>query len=291
MHPRGGGAAAALHDLRSSGTSLMAALAALAVSCVSAPPAPRSIPFPATGISRPGAITTYPQALAAVLFVMRNRLGFPPFAGELDLYGDREGLVATLESDGFEAGLARQIAAHLDGIAQPGRVLANDAVLRWEHWPARLAFLAHELTHVAEYALAAGRCGSADQWLREGFAEWVSWRVVDELGLSSYGMRRRAALAHLREVCDRRALPPFSQLAAQRGWVKGPELRAADPRYDQAFLAVELLVQLHGVEAALAYFRLHAASGDSHANFRAAFGEDALHFEAAFQAQLHRALR
>ena len=29
-------------------------------------------------------------------------------------------------------------------------------------------------------------------------------------------------------------------------------------------------------QAALAYFRLHAASGDSPANFRAAFGEDAL---------------
>ena len=283
-----------LDELRSSGASSVAALAALAVSCASLQSTPRIIPFPteATGNShRPGLITSYRQALDAVLSVMDVRLGIPPFAGTLDLYPDRDGMAAALEREGFQAADARLIADHLDGIAQPGRVLANDAVLRWEHWPARIAFLAHELTHVAEYALAAARPSSADQWLREGFAEWVSWRVVDELGLSSYGMRRHVALVHLREVCDRHALPPFSQLAAQRGWVKGPELRAADPGYDQAFLAAELLVQLHGVEAALAYVRLHAASGDSPANFRAAFGEDAIHFEAAFQAQLHGALR
>ncbi len=285
---------AALRESRYSGTSLVTALAVLALSCASLSSGPRTVPFPGDTHSpsrRPGVITSYREALDAVLSVMVERLGFPPFSGTLDLYPNREAMVEALEGQGFETAYARQIAEHLDGIARPEHVLANDSVLRWQHWPARIAFLAHELTHVAEYALAAGRRGTGDQWLREGFAEWVSWRVVDELGLSSYRMRRRAALIHLRDVCGRRALPPFSELAPQSAWAEGLHRYAADPKYDQAFLATELLIELHGLPATLDYFRLWAGSGDPPANFRTAFGEEPVHFEAAFQAHLGRTLR
>ena len=262
-------------------------------SCVSAPSQPRKVPFPgvASGDARPSVlIDSYENALTAVLWVMENELGFPPLSGSLELYSDRVSLEAGLVGHGYEASYARQIASKLDGLTRAGQVLANDSALRWQQWPARITFLAHETTHVAEYALANGRRGASEQWLREGFAEWASWRVIDSLQLGSFAARRRTALVHLREAGDHHELPAFSELVNQSAWVKRGNRKAADPMYDQALLATELLIQRNGVPALLEYFRLFASSDDPLANFRAAFREERQQFEMEFQIRLKQML-
>jgi hypothetical protein len=265
----------------------------LSASCASAPSQPRTFAFVRieAGAPRPsGRITSYPRALEAVLWVMENRLGFPRLSGSLELYPSHASMALGLEGAGYEPSYAVRIAGQLDGITRPGHIFANDAALRWQRWPARIAFLAHELTHVAEYALAGGRRGSSRQWLREGLAEWASWRVVDALGLGSYQTRRRAALLRLRQAHDRRTLPAFRELVAQSAWSRNVNRHALDPAYDQPFLATESLIEGHGLPTVLDYFAMFARSDDALANFRAAFGEDAPHFEAAFQARLNRLL-
>ena len=281
-------------DLRFCTASAVLAAVALSVSCLRTSSRPRTIPFcgadPCAG-HPPGLLTSYPKALAAVLWVMQNRLGLPLLSGSLDLYPSRATLAVALERRGCTRSLARAIANRLDGVAEPGHILANDSVLRWKQWPARVVFLAHEMTHVAEYALANGRGCSSAQWLCEGFAEWASWRVVDELELSSYGARRHAALVHMREACDRHTFPACWQLIPENTWTRGDERPTNDPKYDQALVATEFLVEVHGLPAVLEYFRLFARSDDALANFRAAFGEDAQRFEAAFQFRLNRLLK
>jgi hypothetical protein len=275
---------------------LLAALtaAALSASCASAPKQVRTFAFLATGPGAPhpsGVIMSYPQALAAILWVMENRLDFPPFSGSLELHPSHSSMVLGLEGEGYDPSYAVQIADQLDGVTRQGHIIANDAVLRWQHWPARTAFLAHEMTHVAEYALANGRRGSSGQWLREGLAEWVSWRVVDDLKLGSYRARKHAALLRLCEASHRKALPPFSEVVTQSAWERNGKRHSLDPLYDQAFLATELLVELHGLPAVLDYFHRFARSDDSLANFRAAFGEERQHFEATFQVHLRHLLK
>jgi hypothetical protein len=44
--------------------------------------------------------------------------------------------------------------------------------------------------------------------------------------------------------------------------------------YAQAFLAVDALIERHGLPAVIRYFELFAASQDRTGNFTAAFGED-----------------
>jgi hypothetical protein len=269
-------------------------LAALGLTaCASAPSQPRVFPFPDVAVGTPhprGLITSYEDALTSALWVMENDLGFPPLTGSLRLYRDHASLEAGLIGEGYGPSYARQISTRLDGISRPGMVLANDSMLQWERWPTRIAFLAHEATHVAEYALANGRRGSSDQWLREGLAEWVSWQVVQSLRLGSFAARKRTALRHLREACENHELASFSELVAQSAWVREGNRETADPSYDQAFLAADLLIARHGLPAMLGYFRLFASSDDNLANFHIAFQEERPRFEAAFQKNLNQLL-
>jgi hypothetical protein len=261
--------------------------------CASAPYKPREVPFPEVAVGSPhphGLIFSYDDALTSVLWIMENDLGFPPITGSLRLYNDRIGLEAGLVGEGYDASYARQICGRLDGITRPGIILANDSKLRWDRWPARIAFLAHEVTHVAEYALANGRRGSSDQWLREGLAEWVSWRVVESLRVGTLADRRRSALVHLREAGANHELPSFSHLVAQSAWLREGNRRTADPMYDQAFLAADQLIARHGLPAVLDYFRLFASSDDNLENFHTAFKEERARFEADFQRNLDRLL-
>jgi hypothetical protein len=275
---------------------VLAALAAavVALSCASTPVAPRTFAFVAIapGGARPsGVILSYPQALGAILWAMQNRLGFPALSGALELYPSHSSMALGLEGEGYEASYAVHIADQLDGVTRPGHIFADDATLRWQRWPARIAFLAHEMTHVAEYALAGGRRGSSAQWLREGLAEWVSWQVVDEYDLGSYPTRERTALLRLCDARNERRLPPFDNVASQRAWVRNEKHLTLDPSYDQSLLAVAFLIDLHGLPAVLEYFRLAARSDDARANFRAAFGETLQGFEETFQAHLNNLLR
>ncbi|HLE60577.1 MAG TPA: hypothetical protein VI700_03475 [Thermoanaerobaculaceae bacterium] len=280
---------------RDSRTLLAPAIMAIAglTACVTGPLQPREVPFPDVAVGAPhprGVISSYEDALTSVLWVMENDLGFPPLTGSLRLYKDRTGLEAGLIGEGYEASYARQICDRLDGISRPGMILANDSKLRWERWPARIAFLAHEVTHVAEYALANGRRGSSDQWLREGLAEWVAWRVADALNLGSFAARKRALVLGLRQARDKHELLSFSELASQTAWVRTGNRRTTQAMYFQVFLAADLLIERHGLPSVLDYFRLFASSNDPGANFRAAFHEDRASFEATFEKNLDRLL-
>jgi hypothetical protein len=280
-------------SIRSLRRLVLLTAAVLAISCASVPPT-RTIAFAACGPGAPhpsGIITSYHQALSAVLWVMENRLSLPPFSGSLELYHSHSSMALALQRDGYEPSVAERIAEQLDGLTKPGRIFADESVLRWQHWPARIAFLAHEMTHVAEFAWANGRRGSSGQWLREGLAEWVSWQVADELKLGSYHARRRTALLRLRDAVGRKTLPPFRDLVSQKAWLRNGRRHSLDPSYDQAFLATEFLIELHGLPAVLQYFRRFARSDDSAANFRAAFGEEREHFEAAFEGHLRQLLK
>jgi hypothetical protein len=264
-----------------------------AVSCATTAQKPDVIPFPriAAGASAPVAtITTYSDALATVLWVMESELGFPPLSGTLRLYNDRSSLEAGLIGEGYEPSYAREIASTLDGVSRPGVILANESVLQWQHWAQRIVFLAHEATHVEEYALANGRRGSSEQWLREGVADWVAWRVADSLKLGSFAARRNTAVANLRQARARHELLTFSALAAQHSWVRAGNRKITSTMYLQAFLAADLLIETQGFPAVLDYFRLFAYSDDAAANFTTAFHEDRASFEAAYEKNLSHLL-
>jgi hypothetical protein len=239
-------------------------------------------------VDRGAWISNYDTALVSIARIMERDLGLPAVPVDLHFYRDREAFRAALEAGGYDGELATDAAATMAAITGHRRVLLNDAELRPLDWPFRVALLAHELTHAVQYELAGGRRGTSEQWLREGFAEWVEVEVLTSLGFTTPDGARRVAGERVRRT---RQLPALTTMVTFPDWVRAGLRVGTEGIYAQALLAAGLLVERHGVPAVLAYFRSFRESEDRLANFRQAFGEDLAAFEAAFGARLTESTR
>jgi hypothetical protein len=234
-------------------------------------------------------IVDYDTALVSIARVMHEDLGLPVVPVELHFYRDRDAFRAALEADGYDGELALDAAATMSAITGHRRVLLNDAELRPLDWPFRIALLAHELVHTVQYELAGGRRGTSEQWLREGFAEWVEVHVLTTLGFTTPAQARRIALDRVRRA---RGLPSLTDMVTFPDWVRaGVKAGGTDGLYAQALLAAGLLVERHGVPTVLEYFRSFEQSDDRLGNFARAFGQDLGTFDEAFRAEAGASLR
>jgi hypothetical protein len=235
-------------------------------------------------------IATYDEALVSIADIMTGQLGLPTLQASLYFYPDREAFRLALEADGYTPDFARETAATLSAVSGFKRVLINDRSMEEVGWLFRVALLAHELTHTLQYEFGGGTRGTSDQWLREGFAEWVEVEVLVRLGFTTRGEARRVMLNRLRDAgADR--LPTLSQMVTFPDWVGLAQRFGQEAVYGHAMLAAEFLLERHGLSAAIGYFELFRASNDRAANFRQAFGQDLRQFEADFNARLAALLR
>lgn len=230
-------------------------------------------------------IRSWPQAVSSVAETMRGPLGLPLTRFSVHFFEGRQDLERGLVEAGSAPEIARRAAATFDAVGRPEGVFVNERRLARSGWSTRVAILAHELGHVLQYELVGGRRSASDQWLREGFSEWISFEVLDRLQLARAGVKRgdaRRAVALAGEA----SLPSLKELAPWDAWVRFQARRPALPLYPYAFLAVDLLVERHGVDAVLDYFRSFASSDDAEGRFRAAFGATRSDFDAALRARL-----
>ena len=233
-------------------------------------------------------ITDYDTALATIAATMRRDLGLPLGEASLIFYRNREAFADALRASGYDDQLAADSARTLAAIGGFRRVLLNDDLVSDLEWPNRVALLAHELTHTLQYEVGGGRRGSSEQWLREGFAEWVEVEVLVVLGFTTRDAARAIAR---RRVAAARSLPSLQEMVTFPEWVRMAQQSGTDAIYAQAMLAAGLLVERHGAPALVAYFERFGVSGDRLANFRLAFGEDLPAFEQRFNAYLDSAVR
>ena len=263
----------------------VAVLCACAAGCSTALE-PRTVGFAygAPELRTPVRIRSYDQASAAIAAVFERDLGFRPFAATLRLYPDAGSFEAALVSAGYDPPFARETARVMSAVGGHRAVLLNEQTLAPMSWPTRAGLLAHELTHTFQYELAGGRRGTSDQWLREGFAEWVAMRVLEGLGATRAADFRRDRLRQLRATRAAGA-PRLDEMVTFRQLVALATRTDIAP-YAQAFLAVDLLVERHGLPAVVRYFELFATSRDRLGNFAAAFGESLPSFEAALREHL-----
>ena len=235
-------------------------------------------------------IASYDEAVAAIAAIMSRDLGLPPMQAAIHFHRDRAAFQAALEGEGYEPSFARDTAATLSAVSGYRRVLINDASLADLGWLFRIALLAHELTHTVQYEFSGGSRGTSDQWLREGFADWVEVEVLVRLGFLTRAEARRAVLGRLRAVgADR--LPALSEMVTFPDWVAVVQRSNEEAVYGHAMLATEFLMERTAMDAVIDYFRLFAGSSDRIANFERAFGQDLPAFEAAFAGYLKAQLR
>ena len=265
-----------------------AAAAAVFFGCASAPPVQvvSSDRLRARPVARADWVGSWDAAMATATEAIHQELGRPRFPVALHLYPGRESLESALVASGYEVDFARATARTMTAIGGYGRVLINERNLAEAPWERRLSLLAHELVHSLQYELGGGHRGTSDQWLREGFAEWVSVRVLERLQAATLERARHEARLGVRAHGGRR--PALQEMVTFPQWVALGQGGHGPMVYDLAFASVDFLIRRHGVESVLRYFERFARSQDREENFRAAFGEDLGSFDAALRADLSR---
>ena len=225
-------------------------------------------------------------AAVTIASIFDRQLGIPRFPATLEFYPHTEAFEKALLRVGYDAELARSTAARMTAVGGYRGVMLNDGKFGLLSTPQRVAMLAHELGHTFQYELGGGKRGASDQWLREGFAEWLSIRVIERLDGVSMATIRRDRQRELR-AAGRSRTPRLADLVTFPEWVHA-SARYKETMYGLAFVAVDVLLERHGLAAVIEYFRRFASSDDRVANFRAAFGEDLGSFESALSGRLWR---
>lgn len=178
------------------------------------------------------------------------------------------------------AARAAELGRFAVGVAIPGAVLLRAparAPAPSMDWP---RLIAHELTHLAQIELAGHDRGPA-QWLTEGMAEWVAYRVIERLGLDHFADRRAMAQAAAVEYVRRAGGLDLDRLTSRERFVSAHQQAGTLLTYWLVLHLVDALVTKHGFASLVEYFGAFRVSDDAAANFAASFGTSLDAFEQA----------
>lgn len=249
---------------------------ALVLACAAAVPGIEIVP---AGGDPPASTRSerYAKDAAAIAAAFESALQLPPVDVALVLFPNRQVFAEGLRELGYTPELA-ETASAFDAIGGARAVLVNAQVVDRYDRRRRVRLLAHESVHSMQYRFGGGTRGDSEQWLREGFAEWVACRVTAHLRLESFAECRDEVLAPLALV------PPGTPPAALTGLSTFPQWAEAQRRsggrlYVQAFLGAELLIEAHGVNRLVDYFERFKTGTERREAFRASFGTDLSAFE------------
>jgi hypothetical protein len=138
--------------------------------------------------------------------------------------------------------------------------------------------------------LVEGRPTTSDQWLNEGFADWVGYKVVDAFGAENFALSRKRALDEMASARYYQTFPSLSQLARNSEWLTWSRTLGRAATYGQALIAVDFLIEQKGVPAIVEYFRLFRRLSNRERNFTLAFGEPMTSFDERFGKHLQALL-
>jgi hypothetical protein len=234
---------------------------------------------------RPVVGASHEQLIDTIATIISRDIGLPmPADVRAFVYEGRDTFRAGLIEDAYVAPQgADSLASFAIGLARPNRVLLNVRGARGRtEWP---RLIAHELTHVAQFALAGGD-GQAEQWLAEGMAEHVAFQVLERLGLDSLEHRRDVARQRARnQAAFAQARLDLETLGSPSGFTLRHQREGSVETYQLAFLMADYLIEREGFPRVVEYFRLRRdeARTDAFAN---AFGQSIEEFEREVLAHL-----
>ena len=236
-------------------------------------------------------LTSHEAAVRGVASIVSERLGLPvPPEITVYVYGSRRVFEQGLIEDAhLTPTRAAELSEFAIGVGKRRQLLFNDeSERRGREW---LRLVAHEVAHVSQFELAEGE-GRGEQWLAEGMAEWVAFRVLEHLGLDAMSRRRAIALAGIRSHASLVAARlDLEALGTPRGFTVRHLRDGSLPTYQLAFLMSDYLIDRVGLPKVADYFRLFRESRDRRANFSRAFGQPIDAFEVEVLGHLRSAVR
>lgn len=264
-------------------------LALLAAGCaVWAPPAVTRVQVDRASPPPIPADASDARVLSTVSWVLAQQLGLPlSLPVRAYLYSSEEAFGQGLVTEaGAESWLAKDQARFATGVGTAQGIFLRSDKLAAAPLVVRAGLFAHELTHMSQYELAGGRRASSEQWLREGFADWVRFRTLDILALRPYAESKRRVLEEVRRAAPVDRFPALGVLVTNRQWISARNELGGGATYGQAFLATDWLIERHGSARVIDYFRRFGRSDDRSRNFLAVFGTPAGQFAQEFRSRL-----
>jgi hypothetical protein len=203
---------------------------------------PKKITISNAPVFRPASaseIKTIEQAMAAIITVGRQDLGLPverALPVKLYIHPTRASFVGNVYGSEFDPD-----GVFVAAVAGPGEIHVNAADLKDIPVGEWVELLAHEYGHVVHSA--SGFLEDSAPWFREGFAEWISARVLHALGWKDYDAEVQQAAEEFLNI--RR-----TKTVSWRAWLEGPIGSAQrhgphdlPTNYRLAFLAVHQMVE------------------------------------------------
>jgi hypothetical protein len=224
-------------------------------------------------------LSSHEATVRDIAAIIVRDVGVPlPETVTVFVYSSREVFERGLVDDGQVSRIrAAELSDFAVGVGKRGRLLLHhEPAAGGAEW---VRLVAHELAHVAQIELAEGE-GRAEQWLAEGVAEWVAFRVLERLRLDTVVRRRIVAIEAVRDhppVLARRL--ELETLGTPRGFTVRHLREGSQPTYQLAYLLADYLLARDGLERVLGYFRSFAVRADRRGNFAAAFGQSIEEFE------------
>lgn len=268
---------------------VLALPAVLAVACSSvvAPYRQYEIRFDAPAMPALGTSPSDSELIDSIAWLMRHRLDLP-FPPDIKAY-------VYVNQAAFVDGLIKIGGQKADDVGERGRstfgfatnsglFLRGDYLARM-NLAGRSSLVAHELAHVSQGRLREGGRARPAQWILEGHAEWVKFKVVDLLGYRAYAESRdimmRAALGSTIKL-----FPDLPALANNAAWTEATRQLGALATYGQAFLAIDWLVERYGSAKLLEFLGRFALDTDPREHWRTVFPIPYLQFADEFRARL-----
>jgi len=225
-------------------------------------------------------LTTHEQAVRGIAAILVRDLHLPvPDQVTVFVYDSRRVFERGLVNDAnVSPARAAELSDFAIGIGKRRQLLLTDegADRAGREW---LRLIAHEMAHVCQIELAQGE-GLAEQWLAEGMAEWVAFRVLEHLGLDTMERRRTVSRAGIRNHAALVAARlDLETLGSPRGFTVRHRKEGSLPTYQLAFLMADYLIERDGFDRVVEYFRSFSRGQDRHGNFSRAFGQRIEQFE------------
>jgi hypothetical protein len=225
-------------------------------------------------------LTTHDTAVRGIAAILVKDLGLPmPDRVTVYVYASRQVFEQGLIQDAHVSPVrAAELSDFAIGVGKRRQLLFNDEA--YEHkgveW---LRLVTHELAHVSQIELAQGE-GRAEQWLAEGMAEWVAFRVLERLALDTVERRRALARGGIKSHAALLAARlDLDTLGTPRGFTVRHLREGSLPTYQLAFLMTDYLITRDGFDKVVAYFSSFSERQQRIDNFRRAFGQNLEEFE------------
>lgn len=216
----------------------------------SSPDRPKKITISNAPVFRPASVSeikTIEQAMAAIITVARQDLGLPTervLPVKLYIYPTRASFVRNIYGSEFDPD-----GVFVTAVAGRGEIHVNAAFLEDLPVGEWVEVLAHEYGHVVHYA--SGFLENSGPWFREGFAEWISARVLHALGWNNYDAEVQQAAEEFLNIRRKKTV-------SWRAWLEGPISSAQrhgphdlPTNYRLAFLVVHQMVEGQHPQAAV----------------------------------------